>query len=340
MLMTFFALSVAVAASWSTVSATAGQAGNRRQLPYRSPWWPTLCIVAATGMVHWHWGEGSRANSFTIGPGWLMMPLALGLLWLELLYFKKLLVEKWNRQAPCPLRWQWLVQRRIVIMNLPDGSKKTMTNARPSTPLPDQTPVPGPLNPDALASAAMQPIPAASRARNAVAGSAYCQALKRRWVLAAALAVLAAFLAVGAVYVVFPPKYVVQARLELISRGSTPIFGSGGDPEIDPSIYRANQQAILKSPLVLSSALGSEKLKGLGIAGQSPETLESGSQRSISQRAPEIMSIKLFSNEPDSMADLLNAVVAAYHEGNWDTRQSTPGSSGHQATGKKPVGQS
>jgi capsular exopolysaccharide synthesis family protein len=109
---------------------------------------------------------------------------------------------------------------------------------------------------------------------------------------------------------------VTQTRLELNSRPNRPVLRDSTDPETDPAVFRANQKAILTSPLVLSSALNAlneGKYKGLPITGQSPESLESAIKTDFSQ-GPEIMQVKLYGNEPDHLADLLNAIVNAYTE--------------------------
>jgi capsular exopolysaccharide synthesis family protein len=139
-------------------------------------------------------------------------------------------------------------------------------------------------------------------------------ALRRRWLSAFTLATLAAAAAVAAVYLVFPPKYVTQTRLEINSRPTRPVLSTSPHEDTDPAIFRANQKAIITSPLVLSSALNTlneGKFKGYPITGESPESLENAIRVDFSQ-GPEIMQVKLFGNEPECLADLLNAIVKAY----------------------------
>jgi capsular exopolysaccharide synthesis family protein len=112
------------------------------------------------------------------------------------------------------------------------------------------------------------------------------------------------------VCIVMPAKYVAQAQLELASR-SKPLFTDPANPEPDPAIFRASQQALIKSPLVLSSALASDKLKGLKIASESPKALESALKADFTQ-SPEIMTIKLYGDEPDHLAEVLSAIIQAY----------------------------
>jgi capsular exopolysaccharide synthesis family protein len=137
-------------------------------------------------------------------------------------------------------------------------------------------------------------------------------ALQRRWLVATVLASLAAAAAVAGLATVLPAKYAAVARLELASRPARPFLTQyGGEVDVEPATYRANQLAIITSPLVLNSALNSDRLKGLKIAGQSAETLENAIKADFT-KGPEIMTIKLSGEEPEHLADVLNAVVAAY----------------------------
>jgi capsular exopolysaccharide synthesis family protein len=172
-----------------------------------------------------------------------------------------------------------------------------------------------PPGPPAVVSAAPA-TPPAPPGQAAPTVGALVQALRRRLALGLCVAALAAVLGVVATYVVFPPKYVAQTRLELNSRPNKPVLSNAIDPETDPAIFRANQKAILVSPLVLSSALNAlneGKYKGSPITGQSPEALETALKIDFSQ-GPEIMQVKLLGARPEHLADLLNAIVAAYTE--------------------------
>jgi exosortase len=57
--------------------------------------------ITATGVVHYEWGT-EAGNLLHNGAGWLMMPLALGLLCLELQYLNRLLKEATPR-SPLPV---------------------------------------------------------------------------------------------------------------------------------------------------------------------------------------------------------------------------------------------
>jgi len=197
----------------------------------------------------------------------------------------------------------------------PDGSNQPMTRPRPTTPLPEQAPPSRLPAFNGTLAPPLAPVPAVPAALSATpTAGALLLALKRRWLLATALSLAAAVLAVVAMAIVFPPKYVAQARLELASRPSRPFFvQNGGEPEVDPGIYRSTQQAIIKGPLVLSSALNNEKLKGLKIRGRSPDSLEKDIKVDFTQ-GQEIMTVKLYGTEPDELAEMLNAIIQAYRE--------------------------
>jgi len=98
MLMTFFALSTAVAVliprrpldKWLIVASAVPIALVAN-----------IARVTATGAAHCTWGAG--AGQFLHDwAGWLMMPLALGLLWLELKYLDRLVVPG-DPPAPLPI---------------------------------------------------------------------------------------------------------------------------------------------------------------------------------------------------------------------------------------------
>lgn len=60
--------------------------------------------IAGTGLAYYHWGRDSEAAQAILHDlaGWLMMPLALALLWLEMKYLQKLFVLEAERK-PLPL---------------------------------------------------------------------------------------------------------------------------------------------------------------------------------------------------------------------------------------------
>jgi exosortase len=98
MLMTFFALSTAVAIAIDRRLAD--------KLVIVVSAIPIAVIanvvrITATGLVHYSWGQQAGSVVHDVA-GWLMMPLALALLWLELQYLDRLLVNK-EPTAPLPM---------------------------------------------------------------------------------------------------------------------------------------------------------------------------------------------------------------------------------------------
>src|SRR5690349_10140296 len=77
-------------------------------------------------------------------------------------------------------------------------------------------------------------------------------ALRRRWLLAVPLALLATVLAVGAVLFFLPPLYVSALRFQIRAhQGPGVVFQAGGEDASEFLLYKAKQQAMVVSPLVL-----------------------------------------------------------------------------------------
>jgi len=194
---------------------------------------------------------------------------------------------------------------------IPSDANKPLMLPRQIAP-PDQTPVPGPLSMTSNNFSGRSPnAPPPGLATNPTVG-ALLLALKRRLPIAVCLAIVGALVSVAAVFVAFPAKFVALTRMELQSRPSRPMLNTVvSEAEVDPAVFRANQKSILISPLVLSQALNSDKLKGLKVTGQSAESLEGALKVDFAQ-GPEIMTVKLFGDQPEHLAEVLNAIVQAY----------------------------
>lgn len=141
--------------------------------------------------------------------------------------------------------------------------------------------------------------------------SGLVKALRRRLALALGLATLGAALTVAAVFFLLPARYTVQSRLKLSSHASPTIFFGQGQPYGEASMWKANQEAILKSPLILSRALDSDKVKHLAVAQASIDWLEKALKVDF-LLGPEIMRVALGGDDPEALAPLLNAVIDAY----------------------------
>jgi capsular exopolysaccharide synthesis family protein len=166
-------------------------------------------------------------------------------------------------------------------------------------------PVPPPLAPATAAGG-----PAGLAAAPTVTG--LLAALRRRLLLALAVATAGLALAIGAVCLFVPAKYVAQTQVKLVSRQREPIIGAGFKNFDDPTIWKANQEGILKSPLVLDNALRGARTKGL----PAPYTV-GGLTTALKVDflvGPEIMRVTFTGDDADSVAVVLNEVVGSYLE--------------------------
>lgn len=156
-------------------------------------------------------------------------------------------------------------------------------------------------------------------------------ALRRRWLIAAVLALAALVLGIGTVFVVMPPKYAAQVRFRVMAQ--TPVSPVGIVVQEDPEflIFKANQQALLASPMVLSDALkgklpGGRPVRDLGIVKErgmyAIDWLEK-TVKSDYNLGPEMLRATLSADDPEEVALLLNAIATAYLERNRDTDRTS-----------------
>ena len=145
-------------------------------------------------------------------------------------------------------------------------------------------------------------------------------ALRRRWLLALSLGLLTAGAAVALVFLILPAHYTVQAVVQIHSKSTPRIFSTSPD-NVDPEfpIYRANQEAFIKSPMVLSKAVESPKNQNLRMF-RDPgvvKWLESALKTDF--LSPEKLHVTLSADDPQEVADVLNAIVESFV--NENTRQ-------------------
>lgn len=156
-------------------------------------------------------------------------------------------------------------------------------------------------------------------------------ALRRRWLLASVLALAALVLGVGAVFVLMPPKYTAQVRFRVMAQ--TPVSPVGIVVQEDPEflIFKANQQALLASPMVVSDALkgklpGGRPVRELGIVRErgmyAIDWLEKA-VKSDYNLGPEMLRATLSGDDPEEVALLLNAIATTYLERNRDTDRTS-----------------
>jgi capsular exopolysaccharide synthesis family protein len=156
------------------------------------------------------------------------------------------------------------------------------------------------------------------------------QALRRRWLLATCTAALAAVVAVTAVFIALPPRYVVEARFNVMAAASTSPFDPSQDPHAEFAVFKEYEKALIHTPAVLAAALN-EKVSGGREARDLPIVRAQGTaivdwmDRNLKadyKVAPEIMSAWLFGDDPEGLADLLNATGTAFVKENLDKEKA------------------
>ncbi len=146
-------------------------------------------------------------------------------------------------------------------------------------------------------------------------------ALRRRWVLGILLAILATSGAIAGVLAAMPAQYVSTLRFRLASRPDQKILtDGGGEDSSEFLLFKANQQALVASPLVLTRAL-KEKLpdgrevRELGIVrarGAGAVDWLEKALKSDFLSGPEYMRVTLGTDDPEEGALLLNAISKSY----------------------------
>jgi succinoglycan biosynthesis transport protein ExoP len=143
--------------------------------------------------------------------------------------------------------------------------------------------------------------------------SALLHALRRRWLLAITLALTAAIGASVAVFYVLPPKYLVSMRLRVVAK-------SPGADDIDFPILKANMEALVKSPLVLSAALNDKTKEGRDIKDLDIITSKGMGTVEWLEKAlktdfllgPEVLRVSLAADHAEEAAEVLNAIGSAF----------------------------
>jgi succinoglycan biosynthesis transport protein ExoP len=138
------------------------------------------------------------------------------------------------------------------------------------------------------------------------------QALRRRWLLAAGVALVGAAAGVAAILLLLPPKYIAQTRLQVFSRTDAAFFLPSHSEPTDFVIYKANLAAQIKSPAVIAAAL--HQVKDLAIVREHPNLalwLETALKTDFNL-GPEILRVTLGADNADDAAKLLNAVADAF----------------------------
>ena len=143
--------------------------------------------------------------------------------------------------------------------------------------------------------------------------SGLLQAIKRRWLLALTVAVTLSALMVTMVFIAMPPKYNVSLRLRVIAK-------QAGGEDIEFPIFKANMEAMVRNPIVLSSALNDKTADGREI--KDLELVRSKGMGAIDWLekniktdyllGPEILRATLPADSAEDAAELMNAIARAF----------------------------
>jgi capsular exopolysaccharide synthesis family protein len=143
--------------------------------------------------------------------------------------------------------------------------------------------------------------------------SGLLQALRRRWLSALVIAAAATAVAVLAVFFLLPPKYNVTMRVRVVAK-------QGGPDDIEFPIFKANMEALVRDPLVLSNALNDKTADGREIKdlelvrskGMSAVEWLEKNLKTDYLLGPEILRVTLAADQPEEAAELLNAIAKAF----------------------------
>ena len=139
------------------------------------------------------------------------------------------------------------------------------------------------------------------------------QAFRRRWPLAIGLGLAAAVIGVVAVLFLFPAKYNAFALVEVSARQEQLLL-SENRQETDFLLFKASMQSLVKSPLILNSAIYYDPdVKDLALV-RDPDFakwLEFNLKTNF-LRGPEILEIALGLDNPEEAARVVNAVANAF----------------------------
>jgi len=138
-------------------------------------------------------------------------------------------------------------------------------------------------------------------------------ALRRRWLLASAVALGGAALTAAAVWLILPPQYTASARLRVASRTPGRVL-TRNDDETDFTVFKQNQVAAVTSSPVLTGALNKDEVKRLQLVRDQVNPIP-WLEKAVKVDflvSPEIMRVSLSGTEAGELAPLVNAVVDAY----------------------------
>ena len=159
-------------------------------------------------------------------------------------------------------------------------------------------------------------IPPQDVLRGGMDANTFMHALRRRWILAGSMGLVAATLAAIALWVLFPESTTSTALFQVSSEQPT-VLNDAKRTEQTFDILQKTQMALLKSHFVLEEAVRPKGIASLSIfAGESDPVrwLQDNLQVSFPQQS-EVLSISLTGDDPpEELEQLVNAVAKAYDD--------------------------
>jgi succinoglycan biosynthesis transport protein ExoP len=142
---------------------------------------------------------------------------------------------------------------------------------------------------------------------------ALLRALRRRWLLASGLGLVAAAVAAAAAWYLMPVRYTARALLYVSATPPSVVFSST-ENRADFAIYQRTQLALVKSRPVINTALKQPKVKDLDMVNRQADQIEwlKGLIKPDFSAGPEIMNIGITCGDPEAAAVLANAVAQGY----------------------------
>src|SRR5207302_638276 len=188
----------------------------------------------------------------------------------------------------------------------PDAMREPASAANGSRALVPVTPANGHTNLRANGHAGMI-IPAALAVRPNAA--LLLRALRRRWLFASTMGLLAAATAFAATYFLLPQTYTVQTSLFMASRPPTLM---GREVGSDFSTFQRSQAALLKTRFVLNRALRAEAVSQLRVVQEQPDPVDWLETTLQVDFLSEWMRIALVGDNPQELTIVVQSVSDAY----------------------------
>ncbi|MBI1915853.1 MAG: polysaccharide biosynthesis tyrosine autokinase, partial [Planctomycetes bacterium] len=170
-------------------------------------------------------------------------------------------------------------------------------------------PAPGP------STLAVAPLPVTPPA--ALGAGAVVQALRRRWFLALTVATLSVTAAAGAAWVFLKPACTVRSYLLVASTPPKIAFkttDNEGEGRNDFASYQKTQAALVKSRLVLTTALRKPQIAELSVVREQPDAIEWLEKELRVDNLPgtELLEISIKGDRPEELTALVNEITKAY----------------------------